>query len=428
MAFPDAQCVRKLNDALDNAEIYIKTHQAVSPLKDHPISDGAEALALSSFDLMADHTITTISASSDYEKCKQDIYLAYYVANLRAEKALHVSITKKYLDVKLDILRWTLVVQEYRRVLREEDKNKREAEREEMRSLREMHRREQEAIKQKAEYERELQLKKAAMKVSVSYAEQQKLLAYIKQLEAQIVAKDDEVRALTAAQLGRTGTVYVISNVGSFGEGVYKIGMTRRFDPQERIDELNEASTPFPFDVHAFIKAPDAPTLERELHEIFSAQKVNLVANINAREFYRVPLEQIREQVEKMGYTASWKMQADAIQFTQSEQLRQSGVTHLALPQDTNQSAAPITSNAPITDDNTVVDEANASYTIEQLIDLLSQQHIAFVDKRDKGGCLWIESTKKFDPILESFSLKGSRLTKASRVRHFNGNPGWYTH
>ena len=67
----------------------------------------------------------------------------------------------------------------------------------------------------------------------------------------------------------RAGYVYIISNVGSFGENIYKIGMTRRLDPQERVDELGDASVPFKFDVHAMIFSDDAPALEAALHRAF---------------------------------------------------------------------------------------------------------------------------------------------------------------
>lgn len=422
MAFPDAECVKKLKDALDDAEICIKTHMAVSTSNSEPMQEGVEALILSSFDRMADQVITAAPASASYEKCKQDIYLAYYITNLRAKETLHASIAKKYLDSKLEILRWTLVVQEYRRIMREEDKNRRDAERENMRALREIYRREQEAQKEKEMYERALQQAKLAINASVSFQEKERLKARIKELEAQIIAKGDEVRALTAAQQGRSGTVYVISNVGSFGEDVYKIGMTRRLDPQERIDELNEASTPYPFDVHAFIKTPDAPKLEHDLHQFFASQKVNLVAHSNAREFYRVPINEIKMQVEKMGYFVSWKMQPDAQQYIQSERIRINRNMSASVSENQMIGSCNESANLPEND----FTQTNHQ-TIEQLIQLLTQRSIPFVDKRDKGGCLWIESTPECDSLLETISLEGARLIKSAKARHFNGKPGWYT-
>ena len=95
----------------------------------------------------------------------------------------------------------------------------------------------------------------------------------------------------------RAGYVYVISNIGSFGEGIYKIGMTRRLEPMDRVDELGDASVPFKFDVHAMIFSDDAPTLENALHKAFDDRKVNM---INGRkEFFRVSLEEIEKVVKE---------------------------------------------------------------------------------------------------------------------------------
>ena len=105
--------------------------------------------------------------------------------------------------------------------------------------------------------------------------------------------------------------------VGSFGEDVYKIGMTRRLDPQERIDELGDASVPFNFDVHALIFTEDAPKLENALHHAFESKKLN---KINARrEFFRVSLEDIKKEVRKnFDKTVEWIDIAEAEQYRQS--------------------------------------------------------------------------------------------------------------
>lgn len=95
----------------------------------------------------------------------------------------------------------------------------------------------------------------------------------------------------------RAGYVYVISNIGSFGENVYKIGMTRRLEPMDRVDELGSASVPFKFDVHAMIFSEDAPKLEAALHRAFDSQKVNMMNN--RKEFFKVTLEEIEKVVKE---------------------------------------------------------------------------------------------------------------------------------
>ena len=110
-------------------------------------------------------------------------------------------------------------------------------------------------------------------------------------------AEERAQRAISQAQLTKQGHVYVISNIGSFGEGIYKIGMTRRLTPQERIDELSGAAVPFEFDVHMMIKCEDAPKLESVLHGALHLSRVN---RVNPRkEFFRADLETIQKLVEE---------------------------------------------------------------------------------------------------------------------------------
>lgn len=135
--------------------------------------------------------------------------------------------------------------------------------------------------------------------------------------------KDVDYRAANQ----KAGFVYIISNVGSFGEGVYKIGMTRRLDPDERIKELSGASVPFGFDIHAMIFSDDAPKLEAALHHAFDDKKVNIVNQ--RKEFFRVSLQEI-EDVVKANYdkTVEFTEAAPAEQYRISEELRKKGIFH----------------------------------------------------------------------------------------------------
>ena len=121
----------------------------------------------------------------------------------------------------------------------------------------------------------------------------------------------------------KAGYVYVISNIGSFGENVYKIGMTRRLDPMERIDELGDASVPFDFDVHAMIFSDNAPALEAALHRAFENRKDNMVNT--RREFFNVTLDEIKAVV-KANYdkTAEFIDVADAEQYRRSLKMKSS--------------------------------------------------------------------------------------------------------
>ncbi len=123
----------------------------------------------------------------------------------------------------------------------------------------------------------------------------------------------------------RAGYVYIISNIGSFGENIYKIGMTRRLDPQDRIDELGDASVPFNFDVHAMIFSDDAPALEAALHRAFESKKVNMINH--RREFFNVTLEEIKEVVKKnFDKTVEFVDIPDAEQYRVSMKMRNTTV------------------------------------------------------------------------------------------------------
>jgi hypothetical protein len=119
----------------------------------------------------------------------------------------------------------------------------------------------------------------------------------------------------------RAGYVYIISNIGSFGENVYKIGMTRRLDPNERIYELSDASVPFNFYIHAMIFTDDAPALEAALHNAFESKKLNKINT--RREFFSVSLDEIKKEVRKnFDKTVEWIDIPEAEQYRQSKLLR----------------------------------------------------------------------------------------------------------
>lgn len=119
----------------------------------------------------------------------------------------------------------------------------------------------------------------------------------------------------------KAGYVYVISNIGAFGEGIYKIGMTRRLEPMDRIDELGDASVPFDFDVHALIFTEDAPALETALHKAFENRKLNMVNP--RREFFRVSLDEIKEVIKNnFDKTVEFIDVPPAEQFRKSELIR----------------------------------------------------------------------------------------------------------
>jgi len=115
------------------------------------------------------------------------------------------------------------------------------------------------------------------------------------------------------AQITKRGHVYIISNIGSFGEEVFKIGMTRRKDPGDRVDELSDAAVPFAFDIHAMVLTDNAPALENALHREFEARRLN---KVNSRkEFFRITIDDISKACERLGYKVSLSQEAEAREF-----------------------------------------------------------------------------------------------------------------
>lgn len=123
-------------------------------------------------------------------------------------------------------------------------------------------------------------------------------------------------RTKSQAELTKAGHVYVISNVGSFGDHVFKIGMTRRLEPNDRVKELGDASVPFPFDVHMMISCEDAPSLENELHRKFDRLRVNKVNR--RKEFFRVKLEDIVKATEELHGKVEYQVNTEALEYVQT--------------------------------------------------------------------------------------------------------------
>jgi hypothetical protein len=153
-----------------------------------------------------------------------------------------------------------------------------------------------------------------------SVEEQLKLESQIAELSPRPAeAEARKQRAISMAEQTRKGTGYIVSNIGSFGEGAFKTGMARRLEPDDRIRELGEAPVPFEFDVHARIPSDDAPALERMLHEEFDDCRIN---QVNYRkELFRLPLERLRSCLTARGIEISLTMLAEAYEFRETQAL-----------------------------------------------------------------------------------------------------------
>jgi hypothetical protein len=255
----------------------------------------------------------------NYGTLAQEIRDAYALVNQNGTAFRNARVLLAYLDARLAELKWAVVAQELREREREEQRRIKEQMREEEKVRRELERAIEDAQREQAAIQTALeQARKEADKATAGQrAKLESQIAALTERLAEAEAKNQ--RALSMAQQTKKGVVYIISNVGSFGEDVFKIGMTRRQEPEDRIRELSDASVPFEFDVHAMIPCDDAPALEAKLHGSFDDSRIN---KVNPRkEFFRMPLEKLRDVVVANGVQCHFTMLAEAREYRESQAL-----------------------------------------------------------------------------------------------------------
>ena len=243
---------------------------------------------------------------------------SYEILNKTSE-TIQVAISHDYLNLKLDELALAYEYQQKKQEEKEEAAELRAQQREAVRAAKEMEEARKAAEKEKQHYTQALEKLDAQIMASPENADLSAKRNEIMSRLDDITAKLEDIDYRQANQ--RAGYVYIISNIGAFGENVYKIGMTRRLDPMERVYELGDASVPFFFDVHAMIFSEDAPTLENALHHAFDDRRVNRV-NLR-REYFNVTLDEIKEVVRKNhDKTVEFVDYPDAQQYRESLQMR----------------------------------------------------------------------------------------------------------
>lgn len=233
-----------------------------------------------------------------------------------------IAITTQYFNAKYEELCLSLEYKKKKQDEKEEQKEIRARMREEAKLQKEIEETRKKIAKEQSHYQNALSHIEQQIETA-NEADRVELLKKKEQIvnelsEIDKSMKDIDYRAANA----RAGYVYIISNVGSFGENVYKIGMTRRLEPMDRVDELGDASVPFNFDVHAMIFSDDAPSLETALHKAFENRKVNMINT--RREFFNVTLDEIEEVVRKnYDKTVEFTRLAPAEQYRESLKIKE---------------------------------------------------------------------------------------------------------
>lgn len=208
---------------------------------------------------------------------------------------------------------------------------RKEKERAEQQALREQMRQEAEERKQLEQQQRQVEKEESKYNTEISKVQAQlaelpandqkakALEAKIAELQAQLAAVAQKKEEIISRQNGKAGYVYVISNLGSFGDNTFKVGMTRRLDPMDRVRELGDASVPFSFDVHSFIFSDDAVGLESALHQRLDSKRTN---KINLRkEFFNVSLDELEQLVQEINPAAEFNRTMVATEYRQSQQM-----------------------------------------------------------------------------------------------------------
>jgi len=283
-------------------------------------SENTLALMLRAFNGECDAAVGQVRFNN-FQAMENRIQRAFSTINKLAA-AQECALSEAYRDLKIEELRLThehaLKVQ----AEREEQRELKEQMREEAKAAREAEKAVQEAAAEERSRQAALERARAEMEQAgrehASAERHAELEAKMRDLERQLAeAHANSERAISLAQQTKAGHVYVISNVGAFGENVFKIGMTRRKDPWERVWELSDASVPFDFDVHAVIFSEDAPALEAELHRRFADRRLNMVNH--RREFFYVTIDEIAAVVRRQCGDVELTLVAEAMEFFQSE-------------------------------------------------------------------------------------------------------------
>lgn len=277
-----------------------------------------QKLLLRAFNVECDNIVEGVRISN-LDKSIERIYSTSSQISKLGE-IMEISITNQYIELKIEEVKLALDFQQKKQEEKDRIKELKAQQREEAKAQKEMEEARKRLQKEKAHYQNALEALRQQIDKN---GETEDLLNKKAELENELSDTEKAIEDVDYREANkRAGYVYIISNVGAFGENVYKIGMTRRLDPTERVDELGDASVPFDFDIHAMIFTEDAPKLESALHTAFEDRKINKVNP--RREFFRVSLDEIKEVVRKnFDKTVEWIDIPEAEQYRQSLQYNQ---------------------------------------------------------------------------------------------------------
>ncbi len=351
LEIPSSEIKKRLEDNISEQKMMIKSNQAIinhqiliidgSKAKAEKLSNKFMRLALRAFNKECDFLAAKVKVNN-IEQSLKNIDQSQEQIN-KAIIGFGLEISEKYKLLRKEevelVYEYELVKEkekeEYKILqekIRDEELAQKQIEKELKKALQEEERNQQALVKARKELEeqmKQIELQKEAHMQALTEGQnlsQQALLIkeeQIRALEEALSKVQQTTKTLSQAQLTKAGMIYIISNIGSFGEDVYKIGMTRRLDPEERIYELSNASVPFKFDCHMMIKTDHAPNLEKTIHQLLSKYRIN---KVNMRkEFFKIPKNELLSILNQndLKYTFEDNPKDFALEFQQSVAMNQ---------------------------------------------------------------------------------------------------------
>ena len=316
----------KLDSIRDKQKQLIKDGRAVeanenwtvnnSKVEGRKMVNDMKKLLLRSFNNECDYCVDNIKFNN-IESNENRIEKSYEALN-KLGRIMNARITDNYRKLKYEELYLAFEYQQKKQEEKEEQKKAREELREQQKLEQEIRQAREKIVKEKKHFNLAIKELESKLADSKNDAERENIEQKLKEVKNQYAELEKEEKVIDyREQNAKAGYVYIISNIGAFGENVYKIGMTRRLVPMDRIDELGDASVPFSFDVHALIFSENAPGLESKLHEHFYNNRINKLNN--RKEFFRADIHEIETVVKK-----NYDKVVDILKEAPAEQYRES--------------------------------------------------------------------------------------------------------
>jgi hypothetical protein len=316
----------RLDNIRDEQKKLIKNNTAVTANEGWIVNGSAsegkkmvndmKVLLLRSFNNECDECVDNVKFNN-IEANEKRIEKSFEQCN-KLGRMMHAEISSAYKVLKYNELYLAFEYQRKKEAEKEELKRAKEEQREQQKLEREIREAREKVVKEKKHFTVAIKDFEDKLKNTVDEKEREMIEKNLNAAKGQLADLDKEEKVIDyREQNAKAGYVYVISNIGAFGDGVYKIGMTRRLEPMERVDELGDASVPFSFDVHAMVFSDNAPALEAKLHEHFYDARINKIND--RKEFFRADINEI-EKVIKNNYEKI----VDVVKEAPAEQYRES--------------------------------------------------------------------------------------------------------